>query len=921
MRAFYFVTVLLLHLAACRSTPTNNNNAGDNTPGDGPQITPCAGILCSSQGTCVNTNGVASCKCNEGYSPDALGCVKNISAGSTLLNLRLDDPGNTTQISTAVRSGVPFPQGLLPAFQSVAAFVGEQRLPTQQRTLSTWPDGSVRWLLLDTEIDLSAQKKTSVALRILNETPTFASAVTITEDAERISVDTGPMQVDIPKRNGSLIERVRVDGAEVFSCGAEADCGPFVIQGGTRFYGKNLKDNSVPIAGDRITDFLAYSTMGDMPAIEYQRFHPWDLEVDVEEAGPLHTVIRISGAHLSSTGASFGSFITRLHFFRGKRAIDIQHQFVFTGAGNDEPVTGYGIALPFIGSEFSADGARTTAGATIEHTAYTQYILGTMNTVGQAAPVISSSNTSGIGVAVFLRDMAEKFPKALRADGASISIELYPQGGTPWDLSRYATTLDPGPADSDGGGETSATQERGAQGVATGDRFLLSFSTRKFDAAKLGEQAKAYDKGDLHLWAPAQWYSDARVMGVGPFNFSPQENGNQVHFRIDRILRITEDWMRFNQRQQFGWYGIEDYGDIRGWFLGGADKAEWYVRGRYGWSGNSGEPNNQLWLQCLRTQRRDCFTDAVALAQHTMNQQMVHFGSGRSELGGAGTNNPSSVGSLHRHGMQPWSGYAGQPEYSHVAGIETYYYLTGDGRAKETLYEAAQFIYRYGTQYTYDVNGIDVLSRAAAVFYEDTFTVKRFETRIDDMLDSLLQPGEIADKLDSEKSLAFIRMLPGPQYHMERTGALKAASVILAAADHVLSNASSWGIDTSSSNGALKIHMPIIAHAIEVARLRGVDGTGYRTLTQAMLERSTLKDAGADNDAIPLGHLLMLPSNWRNWEFEWEFDGQPPKLLWISRQVSFRNNDMLGYHMYRNFVALSTAAAAIAPTTPGLMAR
>ncbi|MBN2693487.1 PPC domain-containing protein [bacterium] len=42
---------------------------------------PCSGVTCSNHGTCVNTNGVASCNCDTGYHAVSLTCVADTTTG------------------------------------------------------------------------------------------------------------------------------------------------------------------------------------------------------------------------------------------------------------------------------------------------------------------------------------------------------------------------------------------------------------------------------------------------------------------------------------------------------------------------------------------------------------------------------------------------------------------------------------------------------------------------------------------------------------------------------------------------------------------------------------------------------------------------------------------------------------------------
>ncbi len=877
----------------------------------------CVGVLCSGRGECQAIDGQAQCVCDDGYTADGLDCVPYVVPGETLVELSVTEPAGVSRSQAAIRGGVPFPQGMLQPTDTLGLYDAETeaQLPLQTRILSVWPDGSVRWLLVDTQSDLPGQTTRRVALRRTETTAEIGTPLEVSEVGDTIQITSGNLSVEVPTNYGGLIHRASLDGQELIAPPTDArDRGPYVTTSGTTYFGALLTDAASPSAGDPILTFLAYNGQGGMPAAEYHLRDPWQLDVLIEEQGPLRSVVRVSGAHLDEGGESSSFFVTRLHFLRGKTDIEVEHTWIFTGEGNNDQIAGYGVKLPFTPTASLVEGE--SGEGSVLHSAFDGYTVAGTSQPGQALGYAAQANGDA-RIAVFLSDMAENFPKAIRASAEGLDVQLYPDAVTPWNIARYSSSLDAGSAPN-GGGETSATANRGSQGIAKTDRFVLSFASDVLDRDTLAEQATADDDGRLWLMATPKWYSDARVMGYGSFAFDTTLTDNEVHYRVDKVMQLAEQWMRFNQRERFGWYGIEDYGDIRGWFLGGANSAEWFERGRYGWSGNSGEPSNQLWLQCLRNQSQACLRDAAALTRHTYDLAMVHFGTAADDLGGAGRNAPQTVGTFHRHGLQPWSGYAGFPEYTHVAGLETLYYLTGDGRAREALFEAAQSIYRYGVQFTNDVNGIDVQSRAAAVFY-DTPHGDRFAAQIDEQLVALGAPGVIAGNLPNQSSLNFIRMLPGLMYHHERTG--DGGDAVFTAADVVVQNAGSWGIDTDPTEGSLRIHMPIVSYAADVAEAAGRNAEPYRALTQRLLENNCLSQSTSDSDEIPLSHWQAMSDDWRSWDFEWVTGATPPSLLWIARQAAYRNDDMMGYHFYRIFPALAAAAATIAPDTAGLTAR
>ncbi len=891
---------------------------------DGDVPGPCASRLCGANGRCVEVSPTeARCDCDEGYADDGVSCALVVVPGDTITTLQIRETGSVARQSEIVQTGVPLPEGMVTDERLVGLFAADDSAwPIQTRVTSRWPDGSVRWLLVNTQADIGADAEVDLSLRVLDTARVDTPGVTVEERSDRVVVDTGPLQVEIPTTYGGVIDRLVVDGSELIASPTadERDArGPYIQTGGTTFTGSRLQDDSEPGAGDSVRDYWDYTSGSGMSATAFNRFDPWHLAVVVEEQGPLRTVVRVSGAHLDASGASFSTFVTRLHFFRGRRAFRVDHTLVYTGRGNREAVESYGLRLPLSGGEGLVEGE--AGDGQVLHTAHEGFTTPGGSQAGQALGYAARSGAAG-SLALVLRDMAETFPKGVASTAEGLDAQLHPGAAGAWDLSRYSSSID-----TDCFETGSISNNRGAQGLSRTDQLWIVASSTPADASAVEALARAVDEGPLMMLAPPLWYSDARVMGLGSFVFDTSLNSNEVHFRIDRQLRVAEDFMRLAQRREFGWFGAEDYGDIRGLFSSGNRGTQAFVVcGRYGWSGNSGEPSNQLWVQYLRRPHQALLRDAEALARHTLDQQMVHFGSGDDPVDGAGRNQPFAVGSTHRHGMQPFSGYARLPEYSHVGGIETYYYLTGDERARDALFEAAQFLTRYQTN-TSMVNGIGVLSRALAVFEADpsadATAIAGWRARLSALIGML--SGEITDELTGSDPPfnGFIRGTTGLAYYHEWSRDRAAADRFFEGIDQALSQADRWELRTVGGNTEL-FHIQAFAYAADIAAANGRDPSPYFELTQRMLELNTHgSEVSGRTSAIPLAALEAIPADWRGWSWTYtrSYDPSSDGILWLHRQIFFRDDNLQAYHSYRAFSHLAAAAATVPPDQAGLQTR
>ncbi|MGB0495849.1 MAG: InlB B-repeat-containing protein [Kangiellaceae bacterium] len=926
-------------------------------------------------GACAGNTEVCSLELATDQQTTAVFSANNIQVLAKLLDVEVTDHTGNGDSAAKVRSGIPFPKGLLAESDFVSVYDGGLLLPTQTKTLSLWDDGSVRWLLFDTEVALNAGETKTLTINKINAANTAVNnPIEIEESNELFTVSTGGFSVEIPKLNGAIIHRALLDNQVII----EAPIDPMTDRGAyismfdssdsstTNFFSGLLKSDSSPKAGSYFKEYEdSVSASGNST---YNRYDPFDLQVEIEEQGSMHSVIKISGAHLDTSGNGFSTFIVRLHFYAGKSSIKVAHTIVYTG-DETQQIAGYGLKLPMIssGSSTVIEGETIASGnGELLHTEFRNYLIDGDQSSGQALGYVGRSKNN-VSMSLVLRDMAERFPKALTANDDGLEIQLYPSSQSPWDLTRYTPLASETDASSGLAAEI-ATREgetnrftnhyflRGAQGLSTTDDYLIDFASGALDTAKLEDIATTIDQGPSVMVADAKWYSDALVMGVGPFYFDTSLANSEGAYRIDKVLQINRDFMRYNQRIKFDWFGIEDYGDIRGKFAGSRQtSATWSTRGRYGWSGNSGEPSNQLWVQYLRQPSHQTFLDAEALARHTMDQQTVHFATSTGQAGTEldGRNMFSSVGSVHRHGVQSWSGYAGNPDYSHIAGIETYYYLTGDQRAKEVIYEQAQFITRDTLGRTALRNGLDVVDRAAAVFFDDSNLLAEFEEKIDFFVDYMnshpdgfnynaveaylidIDGNGVHDRTQGIKTNRqmfqagfeyFMRSAPGLLYRHERTGDSVVGRLILDAADILTKgdpnnqngDGDDWDLGLDGHAGSYFYHMNSIAYAAFIAESLGESDADYYALAKLCAEVNT--HGGNDNNdtsPISLSTFQAIPDDWTKWNWLWQtnsnFDTNNPGILWLDRMIMYQNDTIQDYHSYRAFIHLATAAAIVKP--------
>ena len=113
-----------------------------------------------------------------------------------------------------VTVSVPFAQGRLGDPRALVVRDGDARLPAQRRVLATWPDGSVKWLLVHLQPDLPGNKDKTLHLEIADSPPDVEPQATIelAETPGGIAVNTGPLSFLNPNEGFLPIRNVRLAG-------------------------------------------------------------------------------------------------------------------------------------------------------------------------------------------------------------------------------------------------------------------------------------------------------------------------------------------------------------------------------------------------------------------------------------------------------------------------------------------------------------------------------------------------------------------------------------------------------------------------------------------------------------------------------------------------------------------------------------
>jgi hypothetical protein len=147
-------------------------------------------------------------------------CVAALPArvrADAAIALRISEPAGITRHGAPAATGVPLPRGVMrdPARLWVSDGRGDA-VPSQVTVLERWPDGSVRWVLIDLLADVAADRETVYTLRQgMPSRPPAGPRLRLERAGADTVIDTGPMRVTVPASGGALASAVELAGQRV----------------------------------------------------------------------------------------------------------------------------------------------------------------------------------------------------------------------------------------------------------------------------------------------------------------------------------------------------------------------------------------------------------------------------------------------------------------------------------------------------------------------------------------------------------------------------------------------------------------------------------------------------------------------------------------------------------------------------------
>lgn len=330
-----------------------------------------------------------------------------------------------------VKFGVPFPRGELKVAEAGNVRVVDGNgnvVPHQALVTATWnPDGSdgVRWLLVDAAVNVGKTYKL-----VFNEsaaTTNLPPVATLTNDL--IQIDTGPIRGTIPAKGGNWFAGLNTLGI------------PMVVK----------RDGGGPM------DFSGLYVEHEKKGIFRADLDP-DATAVLEENGPVRATLKCDGWYANAAGEKFCRYSVRMHFFRGRPDIKLEHTFIFTGLSAADRLRSVSLQFQRANGDVAKRMRGMAGGDDLLDTRGLQDITGNgfflqdqsergrfdcIRASGSVTNFIKIADKGGgwlttlgtEGMSVAIRDAWQQFPWELEMDGGAVRAHLWPRHGRLLDLS------------------------------------------------------------------------------------------------------------------------------------------------------------------------------------------------------------------------------------------------------------------------------------------------------------------------------------------------------------------------------------------------------------------------------------------------------------------------------------------------------
>ncbi|MGD9497721.1 MAG: hypothetical protein AB7Y46_15575 [Armatimonadota bacterium] len=425
---------------------------------------------------------------------------------------RVEVPLTVTETAGVAREepvtfGIPLPQGALGDPGRIELRADDGSVPAFGRALVRWPDGTIKWLLVESRVRLqpSETKELTLALGTGVRRPVREAPDLLRVEGEMLEATTGFLRLSINRATG--------EGA------IRTEEGPLC-----------------PVPVSRLT-----TTDGRILLGRAER-------VSIEEDGPGRAVILVEGHHVDEAGEPYFGYALRYFIHPGDRLVRVdhilRHDIVSPQMQYGDEMKSFAaldLVFPIAAGDATValEEGRTaaiSAGERLFQHFDDAYELGERK--GTRAPGLVSMG----GLTVAVRDFWQNWPKSLAAEEGALVVGLYPRitppdryAGRPDEHIHYYHVRD--------GSYTFRA------GLEKRHELLIGPS----DAAT-PEQVLARANQPLVVTADPAWYTSSGALpGISAVG------GEQFTFYDEALAKCLANFLAV--REASHWYGMMNFGD------------------------------------------------------------------------------------------------------------------------------------------------------------------------------------------------------------------------------------------------------------------------------------------------------------------------------------------------------------------------
>lgn len=359
-----------------------------------------------------------------------------------MISLRFDKLYNRDRVAQPCFVSIPLAQGVLKDIGGVSLKQNGKALPVQKKVLSSYPDGSVRYLFLRFLADIPANKGTTVECELKNDSGAFCEAT-------------------------------------------EVSC-------------EELLNKTMEFCKTYVQEQLSGKVLATAEQEYYMRYEDWR----VVENGPVCVILSNQGRLVAErdfnnstrveNGNSEEAILceTRVAAYAGKSYVDVEVRLInateeplaitnweyhVTSAQNESNAT---VRTCVADSNYKTSFLTSEEGETLEKSITAEFLMNQSNEHSSETfhgTFFADVTTEEGGVCATIFQAHQNFPKALRAGKNSIVIGLVPQGSE-------AAVLQPG--------------------MAIKQKFQLYFHSTEEDLQTINHQTTMYQMPDVPVLAP-----------------------------------------------------------------------------------------------------------------------------------------------------------------------------------------------------------------------------------------------------------------------------------------------------------------------------------------------------------------------------------------------------------------------------------